>query len=53
MQFSMPLKQNHLFRRLYARGQSAANRHLVLYCRKTGSPVTGSAIRFRPKWDMQ
>lgn len=36
MQFSMPLKQNHLFRRLYAKGQSAANRHLVLYCRKNG-----------------
>ena len=36
MQFSMPLKQNHLFRRLYARGQSAANGYLVLYCRKNG-----------------
>lgn len=36
MQFSQSLKQNHLFRRLYRRGASAANRYLVLYCRKNG-----------------
>ena len=36
MQFSAALKQNHLFRRLYARGRSAANRNLVLYCRQNG-----------------
>lgn len=54
MQFSMPLKQNHLFRRLYARGQSAANRHLVLYCRKNGQLCNrGRLYGFRPKWDMQ
>ena len=34
MQFSHSLKENYLFRRLYARGHSAANRYLVLYCRK-------------------
>lgn len=37
MRFSHSLKENHLFRRLYARGSSAANRCLVLYCRKNGS----------------
>ena len=36
MQFSQSLKQNHLFRRLYRRGSSAANRYLVLYCRRNG-----------------
>ena len=37
MEFSKALKENHLFRRLYRRGQSAANRYLVLYCRPNGS----------------
>ena len=36
MQFSQSLKQNYLFRRLYRRGSSAANRYLVLYCRRNG-----------------
>lgn len=36
MRFSISLKQNHLFRRLYAKGHSCANRYLVLYCRKNG-----------------
>ena len=36
MEFSQSLKQNHLFRRLYRRGQSAANRELVVYCRRNG-----------------
>ena len=37
MQFSKSLKLNHLFRRLYQKGRSAANKYLVLYCRKNGS----------------
>ena len=37
MQFSVPLKLNHVFRRLYRRGSSSANRVLVLYCRKNGT----------------
>lgn len=37
MQFSQSLKLNHLFRRLYRRGDSAANRYLVVYCRKNGT----------------
>ena len=37
MKFSKSLKLNHVFRRLYAKGSSAANRYLVLYCRRNGS----------------
>ena len=37
MQFSKSLKLNHLFRRLYQKGKSSANRYLVLYCRRNGS----------------
>lgn len=34
MEHTVSLKLNHEFRRLYHRGASSANRHLVLYCRK-------------------
>lgn len=34
MKFSCALKENHIFRRLYAKGDSCANRYLALYCRK-------------------
>lgn len=37
MRFTVSLKQNHLFRRLYSRGKSAAGRELVLYCRRNGT----------------
>ena len=37
MQFSSSLKLNHIFRRLYRKGSSAANSYLVLYCRRNGS----------------
>ncbi len=33
MEFSTSLKENFEFRRLYAKGKSAAGRHLVLYVR--------------------
>lgn len=36
MQFSTSLKLNHIFRRLYHKGASAANAYLVLYCRRNG-----------------
>lgn len=36
MVFTQSLKQNHLFRRLYQRGKSAAGRFVVVYCRKNG-----------------
>lgn len=35
MRFTEPLKQNRDFKRLYARGKSAASAFLVVYCRKT------------------
>ncbi len=34
MKYTISLKENHEFRRLYHRGVSAANGYLVLYCRK-------------------
>ena len=37
MKFSKSLKLNHIFRRLYHKGKSAANKYLVLYCRRNGS----------------
>ena len=37
MKFSTSLKLNHIFRRLYQKGHSAANKYLVIYCRKNGS----------------
>ncbi len=37
MLYSHSLKQNHLFRRLYRKGNSAANRYLVLYHRRNGT----------------
>ncbi len=37
MEFSKSLKLNHVFQRLYSRGQSTANRYLVLYCRRNGT----------------
>ena len=37
MEFSKSLKLNHIFRRLYAKGQSCANGYLVVYCRRNGT----------------
>ena len=34
MEHTVSLKQNHVFRRLYAKGKSAVNPCLALYCRK-------------------
>ena len=36
MLYSSSLKLNHVFRRLYHKGNTCANRYLVLYCRKNG-----------------
>ncbi len=38
MRFSQSLKENYLFRRLYRRGEHAANRYLALYCKRNGLP---------------
>ena len=37
MQFSSSLKFNHVFRGLYNKGDSCANRYLVVYCRRNGT----------------
>ena len=44
MIFTQSLKQNHLFRRLYQRGKSAAGRYVVVYCRKNGSDANRLGI---------
>ena len=36
MKMTAPLKENHLFRRAYNRGKSAADSRLVLYVRRNG-----------------
>lgn len=55
MKVSRPLKQNSDFRRLYARGKSAAGPYMVLYCGKnrlglnrlgiTASKKLGGAVK--------
>lgn len=37
MLFTDPLKLNHVFRRLYAKGDCAVGGFLVLYCRRNGT----------------
>ena len=38
MRHTVPLKQNHEFRRLYSKGKSAVSPYFVIYCRRTGRP---------------
>lgn len=35
--FTVPLKQNHVFRKLYARGRSAVGAFVVVYCMRNGT----------------
>ena len=44
MKFSVSLKQNHAFRRLYARGKSAVDPRLAVYCRKNGGKASRLGI---------
>ncbi len=44
MEHTVSLKQNHEFRRLYNRGKSAVSPYFVIYCRKTGRPVSRLGI---------
>ena len=44
MEHTVPLKQNHEFRRLYSKGKSAVSPYFVVYCRKTGRPVNRLGI---------
>ena len=36
MQYTTPLKLNHVFRRLYAKGENAVGSFFVVYCRRNG-----------------
>ena len=49
MKFSKSLKLNHVFRRLYRKGKSAANKYLVLYCRRNGSQETRNGLTVSAK----
>lgn len=44
MKHTIALKQNHEFRRLYGKGKSAVSPYFVIYCRKTGRPVSRLGI---------
>ena len=44
MKHTISLKQNHEFRRLYSKGKSAVSPYFVIYCRKTGRPVSRLGI---------
>lgn len=37
MKFTVSLKQNHVFRRLYAKGKNQVTPHLALYARSNGT----------------
>ncbi len=39
MKSTVSLKENHIFRRLYQKGQSAVSPYLAVYVRRTGRPV--------------
>ena len=44
MDHTVSLKQNHEFRRLYAKGKSAVSPYFAVYCRKTGRPYSRLGI---------
>ena len=44
MVFTESLKQNHVFRRLYSKGKSAAGPYVVVYCRKNGLQINRLGI---------
>ena len=44
MEHTVPLKQNHEFRRLYQKGKSAVSPYFVVYCRRTSRPVSRLGI---------
>ena len=44
MEHTIPLKQNHEFRRLYSKGKSAVSPYFVVYCRRTNRPLSRLGI---------
>ncbi len=49
MRFSVSLKQNHIFRRLYAKGNSSVGHSVVVYCRRNGLDVSRVGISVSTK----
>lgn len=49
MRFSVSLKQNHIFRRLYTKGESSVGRSVVVYCRRNGLNVNRIGISVSTK----
>ncbi len=44
MEHTVALKQNHIFRRLYAKGESAVGRFVVVYAKRNGSKTSRLGI---------
>ena len=44
MEHTVSMKQNHEFRRLYSKGKSAVSPYFVIYCRRTGRPMSRLGI---------
>jgi ribonuclease P protein component len=44
MKYTVSLKQNHEFRRLYNKGKSAVSPFFAIYCRKTNRPYNRLGI---------
>lgn len=49
MRFSTSLKQNHIFRRLYAKGENSVGHSAVVYCRSNGLDVNRVGISVSTK----
>ena len=49
MKNTVSLKENHIFRRLYQKGQSAVSPYLAVYVRRTGRPVSRLGITVSTK----
>lgn len=49
MKFTVSLKQNHVFRRLYAKGKNQVTPYLALYVRKNGGQVSRLGITVSTK----
>ena len=49
MKKTVSLKENHIFRRLYQKGQSAVSPYLAVYIRRTGRPVSRLGITVSTK----
>ena len=44
MRYTVALKKNHEFRRLYSKGKSAVSPYFVVYCRRTNRPLSRLGI---------